>query len=295
VIRLAVRVARDRAEIALSELLELQPSGVEEVELDDGSIEYAVYGAPGELPSLPNLRAAVGPALVEISTREVADDWAERWKRFHHPITVSDPDGRPRLRVRPPWSEPDPGVALDVVIDPGQAFGTGAHPSTRLSLSLLVELAHRGLARGALCDVGCGSGVLAIAGARLGWTPVVAVDHESESVSATTANAAVNGVHVDVSGLDLRRQAPPRAPTMVANLLRPLLLDLAAALAASPGEEPPPRTLIASGLLHHEVDEVAGAFGERAGLHERRRCSDGEWSALLLSRNVGQETLATDH
>jgi len=91
VIRLAVRVRREQAELVLAELLELVPAGVEEVQVAGGSIEYAVYGAPGELPSLPDLNAAVGDALVEISTSETSDDWRERWKRFHRPVLIEPP------------------------------------------------------------------------------------------------------------------------------------------------------------------------------------------------------------
>ena len=123
-LRLAVRVDRSDAEIVLAELIELAPGGVEEGEGDGDSIEYAVYGAPGELPALPDLRAAAGGALVGISTSEVADDWADRWRAFHRPLVV---DGR--LRVRPPW-EPAGPEPIDIVIDPGQAFGTGAHATT---------------------------------------------------------------------------------------------------------------------------------------------------------------------
>ena len=173
-IRLAVRVARADAELVLAELLELAPAGVEEV--DRGSdVEYAVYGAPGELPALPALRAAAGTALVEITTTEIADDWSERWRNFHKPVTIGE-----RLHVRPPWSPaPDAGDGLlDIAIDPAQAFGTGAHDTTRLCLEALLELEPAG----PLLDLGCGSGVLAIAARKLGWQPVLGLDHERESV-----------------------------------------------------------------------------------------------------------------
>ena len=107
-IRLAVRVPRAQAELVLAELLELVPAGVEEVELGAGLLEFAVYGSPGELPSLPDLRAAAGDALVEISTSELPDDWHERWKAFHRPVLIEAPSGDaalielPRFRVRPP-------------------------------------------------------------------------------------------------------------------------------------------------------------------------------------------------
>ncbi len=266
-IRLAVRVRRADAELVLAELLELAPGGVEEADVDADVVEYAVYGAPGELPELPDLRAAAGGALVEIQTREVADDWADRWRAFHRPLAIGP------LYVRPPWEPPCDG-ALDVVVDPGQAFGTGAHHTTRLCLEFLVELE----AGGAFADLGCGSGVLALAAARLGWAPVLAVDHERESGAATADNAAANSVEIEVRRFDLLRDGPaPSAPTAVANLLRPLLLAVARAGFA----DGVPRTLIASGLLHHDADEVAAAFA-RHGLHERDRRASGEWTALLL-------------
>ena len=97
-IRLAIRVARADAEIALAELLVLAPAGVEEVDHGD-TIEFAVYGAEGELPSLPDVRAAAGAALIEVTTTLVADDWASRWRDFHVPVTIGE-----RVHVRPPWA-----------------------------------------------------------------------------------------------------------------------------------------------------------------------------------------------
>jgi ribosomal protein L11 methyltransferase len=261
-------VRREDAEIALAELLELAPSGVEEVDLGD-VVEYAIYGPPGELPALPDLEAAAGDALVEVRTTEVADDWADRWRAFHKPIVVGD-----RLHVRPPWHDARTDID-EVVIDPGQAFGTGAHDTTRLCLELLCALEPGD----AFTDLGCGSGVLAIAAAKLGWAPVLGVDHEPESVAATRDNARANGVEVRAQRFDLLRDGPaPTAPTVAANLLRPLLL--AVARAGFAGE--PPRTLIASGLLRHEADEVAAAFA-RHDLRERDRRETTEWAALLLT------------
>lgn len=274
-IRLAVRVRREDADVVLAELLDLAPGGVEEADLDGGAIvEYAVYGAPGELPDLPDVEAAVGGALVEVRTTEVADDWADRWRQFHRPIEVGG-----TLYVRPPWEDARSGL-MDLVIDPGQAFGTGAHHTTRLCLELLVEepLPGGADARGVM-DLGCGSGVLAIAAAKLGWSPVAGVDHELESVRATAENAGVNGVDVAAERFDLIRGGPaPTAPLVLANLLRPLLLCVARA-GFQDGE--PPRTLIASGLLTHEADEIAAAFA-RHGLREADRRTSAEWAALLL-------------
>jgi ribosomal protein L11 methyltransferase len=269
VIRLAVRVARPQADVVLAELSELAPAGMEERDVDDATVEYAIYGAPGELPSLPDVRAAVGGALVDVSTTELPDDWEDRWRTWH-PAVVVEGGGR-ALRVRPPWEEPRPHT-LDVAIEPAQAFGTGAHETTRLCLALLLELEPRG----ALADWGCGSGVLAVAAAKLGFGPVLACDIEAASVAATRDAARDNGVAVEVSRCDLRRAPVPWAPTVTANLVRPLLLEVAASL------ERAPERLLASGLLRHEADEVAAAF-EARGLRETTRREGGEWAALLLT------------
>jgi ribosomal protein L11 methyltransferase len=255
----------------LAELIDVFPGGVEEVDAGD-QVEYAVYGAPGELPSLPDLRAAAGGALVGVRTTEVADDWADRWRAFHRPLTVAG-----RLHVRPPWAPPpEPGL-LDVVIDPGRAFGTGAHATTKLALELLIE---GPAARGPLVDWGSGSGVLAIAAAKLGYAPVEAVDHDPLAVQATVDNAAANGVALSVQRADLRTDPLPAVPTVTANLLRPLLLVVARRV-----PDPPPRTLVISGLLEHESDEIAAAFAAR-GLREDARRAEGEWAALRL-RSAG--------
>jgi len=249
----------------LAELLDLFPAGVEEVDKGD-EVEYAVYGAPGELPSLPDLQAAAGGALVDVSTSEVADDWADRWRAFHRPVTIGG-----RVHVRPPWAPPASAGLVDVVIDPGRAFGTGSHASTKLALELLVDVAPTRLA-----DWGCGSGVLAIAARKLGFKPVEGVDNDPLAVQATKANASANGVGVEAWRADLRTDPLPTAPTVTANLLRPLLLVVAQRLPA-----PPPDVLIASGLLATEGDEIGAAFAAH-GLREDARRAEGEWAALRL-------------
>lgn len=278
-IRLALRVRHSEAELVLAELLELARSGVEEV--DEGEIvEYAIYGAPGELPELPQLQALIGGALVEVRSSELADDWQQRWKRFHKPVSVPAPVGASvgGLHVRPPW-EPaaDDPSCHEIVIDPGQAFGTGSHATTKLCLEMLLEIAGSGQ-RAALIDVGTGSGVLAIAAAKLGFHPVFACDHDPKSVDAASKNASVNGVEVEVLRLDLRTDPlpGPAGAIVLANLLRPLLLDLAGQMQA------PPAQMIASGLLAAEVDEVAGAFATAHCMRERSRREEGEWAALWL-------------
>jgi ribosomal protein L11 methyltransferase len=253
----------------LAELVELAPEGFEQVD-GDGFVEFALYGAPGELPDLPRGRADLAGIPIEVAGSEVGDDWAGRWREFHKPVDVG------HIHVRPPW-EPraaaGPGRDLiDIVIDPGQAFGTGAHPTTRMCLELLLGLPTGG----PLADLGCGSGVLAIAAAKLGFSPVTAGDNEQAAVDATLANAIANDVTLErVERCDLRAGPAPVATVTVANLVRPLLLRVAELLPEAP------ETLIVSGLLEGEEEEVAAAF---TSLRERRRLRLQEWSALLLTR-----------
>jgi ribosomal protein L11 methyltransferase len=265
-IRLAVRCAPEQADLVLAELTVLAPNGVEE-ERGPGYVEYAIYGGEGELPELGELDAAVAGGRVEVSATEIPDDWADRWRDFHKPLPVAD-----RLWLRPSWEPPRKG-AIDVVVDPGQAFGTGAHPTTRLCLSYLCELEPGG----ELVDLGTGSGVLAIAAAKLGWSPVRAYDHEPAAIEAAAANAAANGVQLRLERMNLRERLPDLAPTVVANVTAPILKAVAGQMQA------PPQTLVCSGLLPAERDEVASAF-EGMGLAEADRRQDGDWAALLLRR-----------
>lgn len=275
-IRLAVRCGPEHAERVLAELLELAPGGVEE-ERGKTYVEYAIYGVAGELASLPDLEATTGDGTVEVTTTEVPDDWADRWRDFHRPVEIGG-----RLRITPSWEErPGDGDGmLEIVVDPGGAFGTGAHATTRLCLELLVELAEEGRA-GPLADWGTGSGVLAIAAAKLGFSPVMACDHEPAALEAAQRNAAANGIELELARVNLREEPPPPAPTVTANLTAAVLIAIAEGLATDGVAAP--ETLVCSGLLGREVEEVVAAFGA-SGLGERNRRADGEWHALLLAR-----------
>jgi ribosomal protein L11 methyltransferase len=273
-IRLSIRVRADRAELALAELLPILGGGAEEREVD-GAIEYAVY--VDEPPPLDEIRA-LSDAVVEVRTEPAPDGWERRWHEFLRPVRVRD------LVVRPPWID---GAAEDLVIDPGVFFGAGTHATTRLCLELLLDEEPGG----ALCDWGAGTGVLAIAAARLGWAPVTALELEPAAIEVIRANAARNGVEVDARAHDLRDGAP-WAPTVVANLPKPVLLEVAAAhdssRAIASGTHESSRVVasgahqssrvIASGMLAGEADEVVAAFG----LPERRRLEADGWAAVVL-------------
>jgi ribosomal protein L11 methyltransferase len=282
-IRLAIRCRRDEAEAALAELLELAPGGVEEVDEPGGAVgvvEYAIYGAPGELPEIGAVQAAARDALVEVRSERVPDDWFERWKRFYHPALISG-----RLYVRPPWERPaERGGVVEVVIDPGRAFGTGTHATTSMCLELLLEVAPaRGLlrllrrGRRSFCDLGCGSGVLAIAAAKLGFRPVLGADSEQAAIEECTRNARLNRVEVELRRVDLRRQDAPVADVVTANLTAGLLIEITERWAAG---APAPQSLIASGFLQSEADTVCDALARR-GFQKQRAMRRGEWSAVL--------------
>jgi ribosomal protein L11 methyltransferase len=148
------------------------------------------------------MRARFGHVEVE----EVTPGWSEAWRAFHQPVRIGS------LWIGPPWELPATG-SVPIVIDPGQAFGTGSHPTTRLCLELLLEEKP-----GSLLDVGCGSGVLALAAARLGFDPIVAVDVAPEAVAAAAVNAAANGLALDVRLADALNDRLPVTHLAVGNL-----------------------------------------------------------------------------
>ncbi|MGH2970583.1 MAG: 50S ribosomal protein L11 methyltransferase [Gaiellaceae bacterium] len=213
-------------------LLHLFPDGVEEL---DGA--YAVYA--DEPP--------IGFDVIE--AEDVPDGWEDAWREFHHGVRVG------RLWVGPPWEEA-PAGATPVAIDPGRAFGTGAHATTRLCLELLQEVEPS-----SLLDVGCGSGVLSIAAAKLGFSPVGAFDLDEVAVETTAANAVLNGVDVDV--LEEVRPAALAVMNIALDVVEGLLPKL------------PVGRAVTSGYLARDELRVAG--WHRVDRRER----DG-WAADLL-------------
>ena len=190
---------------------------------------------------------------------EVRADWPERWREFHRPVRAGG------LWIGPPWEPAPPGPGA-VVIDPGQAFGTGAHPTTRLCLELLATLP-----RGPLLDAGCGSGVLAIAAVRLGFEPVFAIDDDPLEVEAAAANAGRNRVELELSRGNALAGDLPDALVTVANIS---LAAVTALARRSPGP-----LLVTSGYLDRDDPKPAG-YRRR-----ERRCAAG-WAAETFERIV---------
>lgn len=239
----------DRGEEARARFLDLAPGGFEEATAA-GELELAAYvDASGE--------ARVRAAFADAASAPVEPGWEDAWRRFHRPVRIGP------LWVGPPWEEPDAG-SLPVVIEPGRAFGTGAHPTTRLCLGLLLELG-----RGSLADLGCGSGVLAVAAARLGFAPVSALDADEAAVAAARGNVAANGVDVAVARADVLADPLPETDVAVANI------DLAALEALAPRVAAP--TLVVSGYLTRDRPTLPGRR------HAERLELDG-WAADRFER-----------
>jgi ribosomal protein L11 methyltransferase len=225
-------------------MVELFPEGFEESETTEGLKLAAYTDAHGE----KRMRDTFGA----VESVPVEPDWADRWREFHRSVRAGP------FWVGPPW-ERTPGDALAITIDPGRAFGTGAHATTRLCLELLAELP-----RGSALDIGSGSGVLAIAAAKLGFWPVVALDSDPAAVDATRANAERNAVTVETRCLDALVEPLPHAEVTLANVTLAAVEALAPLLSG--------RWLIASGYLVSDDPSLA-AFERR-----RRRTAEG-WAA----------------
>ena len=223
------------------------------------------------LAALPGY--GVTGAGTDLTLRYVEEaDWANAWKAFYKPFRV----GR-RLVVTPPWEHPD--LAPDdipLVIDPGMAFGTGSHPTTQLCLTALEDYVHSRVSR--VADVGTGSGILAIAAAKLGASFVAANDNDPLAVRIARENAAANGVSVEVT------EALPSSQydVVVANILAAVIIGMSAELN---GLIEPGGILIASGIIDTREDDVRQAL-EAVGLTHVETRRQTEWVALVFQSDA---------
>jgi len=264
--RVALTLRAEAVEDVLDVLMPLLPQGVYERALDGGRAEVAFYGG---VPSAGELDALAGAALLAREEEDVPDGPEERRRRVGQAWVVAG-----RLRVRSPSDPPSEAGLREIVLDPATAaFGSGAHPTTRMTLELLLGLEPAG----GFADLGCGAGVVAIAAAQLGWDPVFAVDLEEPAVEATRANAERNGVAVHAVRADLREVPPPPAGSLAANM--PMYVHERVA----PGLDGVTRNVIVSGIVNDSAPAALELYGA-AGLRERGRMSEKGWVALWLAR-----------
>lgn len=261
-----VDVPADEVELAADALWSAGPSAVSETELTDGHVRLRA-----DVPDPSVLDARWGWRLVAVD----ADADLDRWRAFAQPVRVG------RIVVQPPWVAAATVGRGDVTItiDPGRAFGSGSHPATQLALAAI----ERYLApSGAVLDVGCGSGVLAVAAAVLGAGTVVAIDVDPTAVAATQANAVANDVasRVAASATALS-QVEGTFDLVVANIGVRVLTDAAAELEAHVA---PAGRLVLSGLLDAQADAVVARC---AGCDEEHRLVQDGWSAPVLRRRAG--------
>jgi ribosomal protein L11 methyltransferase len=226
------------------------------------------------LARLPDWGLDPGPA--DVSCRIVAEEsWESAWKKYYKPVRVTE-----RLTVCPVWEKADSGEGETVIrLDPGMAFGTGTHATTQMCLRLLEKHLHPG---DRVIDVGCGSGILSIAAAKLGAGSVLAVDLDEVAVQKTRENVILNGVQdlVFVRTGDLLTGVTEEGDLILANLLAPIILRLARDLrrVLRPGGR-----LIASGIVSDQLRSVREAL-EDAGLAMVETIGEGDWVALVAKR-----------
>jgi ribosomal protein L11 methyltransferase len=271
-------VGPDDVDLVSSELFELGAQGLEE--RDATTLNAARDGQVTLVASFADDAAAEG-ALAAFEGRfaariehVVGDAWRDGWRAYFKPTRVGE-----RLVVRPTWEAyaPEPGDVV-LTLDPGQAFGTGTHETTRL---LLIELQQRVTSGGAVLDVGTGSGILGIACLLLGAARVDAVDNDPLAVDAARENAALNGVASRLqASLTPVAQLTEHYPLVLANIEARVLVPEAAAIAARVADS---GVLLLSGLLHGDVDAVRAAYPD---FQELARPALGEWRALVLQRGV---------
>lgn len=235
---------------------------------------------PAEIPEVSRqIKQAAGVLGLSIEpevTTVPATDWAESWKRFFHVMRVS-----PRVVIRPSWETytPEPGDCV-IVLDPGMSFGTGQHATTQACLQFLDELATGDLDCPVL-DMGCGSGILAIAARKLGFTDVKGFDYDPDAITVARENADINAVRIPLYTGDLAT-CTDKAALVLANILGPVLIEHAANIAACvlPGGD-----LVVSGILDEIYPDVVQAF-EAQGFSEVKNIRIGEWRSGWLKKGA---------
>jgi len=245
-----------------------------QTDVKSGLGEHVAWFATG--PDLNEMRVRIAAAAMllgvqgsDISLAELGDDWETAWQRDWHGMAIGE-----SLWVRPSFCEPAPEKRIDIVLDPGMAFGTGQHATTQLCLVAIERLCKQTAPLNML-DMGAGSGLLAIAAGKLGAANILAIDNDPDAVAACEKNAEINGIQMQSRLGD----SPPQQTfdLVAANILAGPLIDMAPQLAAATGGQ-----LLLSGLLETQINDVRHAY-EAAGLHFSGSDIQDEWAMLMFS------------
>jgi ribosomal protein L11 methyltransferase len=260
-----LRVPPADEDAAAAALWDAGTAGIEVRDPAGGTLELLAY-FPDSVSETAVAEAWPSAAAELVPVPDV--DWVARFREGFRAFDAG------RFRIAPTWEAPAPGADV-LLVDPGRAFGTGTHETTRLCLAALEDLAGR-RPIGCTLDLGAGTGLLAIAAARLGAGPVVASDLDPEATSASLTHARLNAARLAVVRADGGAAFRPSTFDLVlANLMAPLLIERAAEIQAllAPGA-----SLVLSGLLLGDVADVSAAYAASGSPDERR---DGEWAALV--------------
>jgi ribosomal protein L11 methyltransferase len=265
----AVDAAAERAELLADELFGLGATAVFERPGPDGAVTLVADLGPEQFERLRNVHPRARVLGAEPA-------WDHGWRQHARAWRCGE-----RIVLRPTWVDPapvEPGE-LEVLVEPGGAFGSGSHPTTRLCVAAVERLVRPG---DRVLDVGCGTGVLGVVAAMLGATHVDAVDIDPEAVRATSEVARINSVGSRVSAsLTPIGQLTDRYDLVVANLLLPVIEDLGRELVerVAPGG-----TLVVSGLLVEQIGRTTSALAPLVSVDQ---LGDGQWVALLCRRRIG--------
>lgn len=271
-IETTIRLRADQVESVLDALLPVIPGGVHHRgEVANGVDELVVFDTAGG-PEPEELRRLAGDRIESLTSALVPDGPEERRRRLYRPLLVGP------IWIRPAWAPAAPDHALEVVLSEASGFGTGAHPTTRGCLELLLGLEPGG----AFADLGCGSAVLSIVAAKLGWGPVTAVDVNADAIESAAANARASGTEVETRTMDLLAEQAPVARTAAANVPPFVHEAIAASMLEQVGAgAEPPTTMILSGISQSERGDVARAYA-RLGLEEVAVGGSHDWAVVEL-------------